>query len=234
MFNDKRIIAMIPARGGSKSIQHKNIKLFCGKPLMVWTIEAAKKSKFLDEVVVSTDDEEIKKVAVENKTKVIDRPEEFATDTAKMVGVIEHAINEIGKNFDYLVLLQPTSPFRTADTIDKAIELAIKNNCDRLLTVSENRSFFWIKEGERFKTLFKNQSRNRQERTPLYKENSCVYVIEIDSFMKNKEIVPDDSDRIYFYETDEIESIDINDEKDFQFAELMFKEMRCDGENKDR
>lgn len=131
MIENKRIISIIPARGGSKGVPRKNIKQLLGKPLIAWTIEEAKSSKYIDRVVVSTDDEEIAEKSKKYGAEVpFLRPEELATDDAKTIDVILHALNWLKTRedyYDFLVLLEPTSPLRDVEDIDKCIEILIDN-----------------------------------------------------------------------------------------------------------
>lgn len=131
MIENKRIISIIPARGGSKGVPRKNIKKLLGKPLIAWTIEEAKSSKYIDRVVVSTDDEEIAEKSKKYGAEVpFLRPEELATDDAKTIDVILHALNWLKTRedyYDFLVLLEPTSPLRDVEDIDKCIEILIDN-----------------------------------------------------------------------------------------------------------
>jgi CMP-N,N'-diacetyllegionaminic acid synthase len=126
VIRDKRIIAIVPARGGSKGIASKNIKLLCGKPLIVWTIDIARRSKLVDELVVSTDSQEIADIARGAGASVpFVRPAELATNTAPTMGVVEHVLehfrNKLATVFEYVVLLEPTSPLREDDDIDQML-----------------------------------------------------------------------------------------------------------------
>lgn len=141
MINNKQIIAIIPARGGSKNIPRKNIKIIAGKPLIVWSIEAAKNSKYIDRVIVSTEDKEIAEVSKDAGAEVLDRPEELATDTATTIAVMQHAIKNI--KGDVFVLLQPTSPIRINNLIDKAIEKFIESGADTLATGRICKDYEW-------------------------------------------------------------------------------------------
>lgn len=122
------ILGLIPARGGSKGVPNKNIKMINGKPLIVWTIERAKQSRLLDKIIVSTESEAIAKIARENGAKVLKRPEYLATDTASTQDVMVHALQNYPA--DILVLLQPTSPYRSEGLIDECICEFIKNEYD--------------------------------------------------------------------------------------------------------
>ncbi len=143
MIQGKTILAIIPARGGSKGLPRKNILPLLGKPLIVWTIKQALASKYLDKVMVSTDDEEIARIAKDHGAEVpFLRPAELATDTAKTMDVIYHALafyKERGISFNYLALLEPTSPLRAEGDIDKSIKLLADHEAeaDSLVSVGE-------------------------------------------------------------------------------------------------
>lgn len=128
MINGKKVLAIIPARGGSKGIPKKNIKPLNGKPLIAWTIEEAKKSVYIDKLIVSTDCEEILEVAKEFGAEVpFKRPAELAQDDTPSVELILHAIDYLS-GYDYITLLQPTSPLRVVKDIDQCISKTIKGN----------------------------------------------------------------------------------------------------------
>lgn len=134
------IIGIIPARGGSKGIKRKNIRDLGGKPLIQYSIEAATRSKKINRIVVSTDDDEIASFSESLGASVIKRPEKLAGDRALVMDAIRHVINyesENSRDYDLLVLLEPTAPFRTAEDIDKTIRLMLKNNADSAATFSE-------------------------------------------------------------------------------------------------
>ena len=126
MYKNKRILALIPARGGSKGIKDKNIIELCGKPLIAYSIDAAKNSKYIDDILVSTDSEKIAEVAKKYGARVpFLRPYELATDTSTTLDVVLHAIDYVNKEekkYDTLILLQPTAPLRKTEDIDSAIE----------------------------------------------------------------------------------------------------------------
>ena len=143
MYKDQFILGVIPARGGSKGIPKKNIKPLAGKPLIVWTIEIAKKSKYLDKTIVSTDDAEIKKVAEQYGGEVpFLRPAELATDKAAMIPVLRHACEtmekQLGRKIDVIVLLDATAPLRSTDDIDSCIQRLADEKRDSVLTVTES------------------------------------------------------------------------------------------------
>ena len=141
-----KIIAIIPARGGSKGIPRKNVKLFLGHPLLSHTIQAAIQSQRVDAVYVSTEDDEIAEVAEQSGAHTIRRPDHLAVDTATTESAIEHALEYLAKQSifpELLVLLQATSPLRPAGAIDRAIDIFYENDCDSLLSISATHRFFW-------------------------------------------------------------------------------------------
>lgn len=144
MINNRRVIAIIPARGGSKGVPQKNIRVICGKPLIVWTIEKALKSRFIDELIVTTDDDEIARISAAAGASVpFRRPPELATDTAPTMAAIEHALDhfrsERGQVFEYVVLLEPTSPLREDDDVDRMLQRLddMRDAYDSIISVGE-------------------------------------------------------------------------------------------------
>jgi len=130
----KVILAIIPARGGSKRLPKKNVRILRGKPLIFYTIDTANKSKYLDRVIVSTDDKKIAEISAKYGAEVIERPKKLARDDSPIIDAIFHVLNKI--EADIVVLLQPTSPLRTAKDIDEAINLFIDNKCDSVISCS--------------------------------------------------------------------------------------------------
>lgn len=143
MINDKKVLAIIPARGGSKGLPGKNIKELCGKPLVAWPIDAAKSSLYVDKIIVSTDDPQIADIARREGAEVpFLRPKELAADNSTTISVIAHAINflsEIGETFEYCILLEPTSPLTEGYDINRAFELleSMRTKADSIVGVSE-------------------------------------------------------------------------------------------------
>lgn len=179
------MIAIIPARGGSKGLPGKNIKEMCDKPLIAYTIEAALKSKSIDHVILSTDDEEIAAVAKKYGAEVpFMRPAELASDTAMAVDNYIYTIGRLEKEWntkiDSFVVLQPTSPLRIAEDIDGAVELFNARNADSVVTyVKEAHPIFWhkkIDENNKLEDIFEGTIANRQELPITYYPNGAVYV----------------------------------------------------------
>lgn len=226
MYKNKRILSIIPARGGSKGIPHKNIMELCGKPLIAYSIEAAKKSKYIDKVLVSTDDQKIKEVSVSFGAEVpFLRPEEISNDSAKSIDVVLHAVNFLknaGESFDYVILLQPTSPLRSSQDIDEAIEKLVGSERESLVSVceaSENPVLMRKIEEDRLKEIFQYEGENlrRQELPSFYIFNGAIYIDTVEMLFKEKRFVDEDT---IPYVMEKGKSIDIDTYFDARIAEL--------------
>jgi CMP-N,N'-diacetyllegionaminic acid synthase len=179
------IVAVIPARGGSKGIPRKNLIDFCGKPLLVWSIQQAKGSRHVREVFVSSDDAGILAVAAKAGAGTIVRPKNISGDKASSEAALLHALKEIeqrqGKPVDLLVFLQATSPLRTSADIDGAVAALIAQKADSLFSASRLEDFcLWQKKGAGFDSVtfdYRNRGR-RQDREPLFLENGSIYVFK--------------------------------------------------------
>lgn len=220
-------LVVIPARGGSKGIPRKNIKELGGRPLIHYTIEAAREV-FNDEFIcVSTDDEEIKKVVEQTSLKVpFLRPAKLATDTAGTRGVLLHALEfykeEIGYKADTVVLLQPTSPFRTGTHIKEAIE-KYHLDLDRVVSVKEtdaNPYYLLYEENEEgyLEQSKKGDFIRRQDCPKVWEVNGAIYVINVESLMKKKMT---EFKKVKKYEMSRIDSIDLDTEIDWYLAEIL-------------
>ncbi len=187
MYHGKKIIALVPARAGSKSVPGKNHAIMADKPLVVWTFQAAKKCPLIDEIICSTNDPKVAQLAQQHHITLIKRPERLATDTTPMLEVVLHLLEVLKKkkqHFDYLVLLQPTSPLRTHTDITKAIKQAIELNASSLASVTKlnlrpGLLLFGTKKADvlRTRSLVKSQAdHRRQDALPIYSVNGAVYV----------------------------------------------------------
>lgn len=221
-----KIIAIIPARGGSKALPRKNVKLLLGKPLIAYTIESALKSKYVNKVVVSTEDEEIAEIAKLYGAEVIKRPKELAKDESPTIDVIFHAINALKvENSDLIVLLQPTSPLRTAEDIDNAIEFFLNNECESVISVCEvEHPPYWdFKiEGGHLKPLFGEEylRMRRQDLPKVYVPNGAIYVSTPENLRRYKSFY---CSKTIPYIMPPERSIDIDNEIDFMLAELLVR-----------
>ena len=214
-------IAFIPVRCGSKSIPFKNIKEFCGKPLVYWNLEALEKSNNIDEIFVATDCEEIKDIVNSfgfSKVKVYDRDEENASDTASTESVMLEFINKQNfKDNDLFFLVQATSPLTQTKDFDKALETLKNENADSLLTCIRTKRFFWDKNANPINYDFINRPR-RQDFDGLFMENGAFYINSIENIKKDKNRL---SGKIAIYEMEEFTAVEIDEEDDWLIAEKM-------------
>lgn len=220
------MIALIPARGGSKGLPGKNIRPLNGKPLIAYAIEAALKAKHIDRVIISTDDEEIARVAVEYGAELpFMRPAELASDTAMAVDNYIYTIDRLEKEgrkpIEAFVVLQPTSPLRIAEDIDGAVELFLKKEADSVISYTkEAHPVVWHKfldtEG-RFVDIFDANIKNRQENRVSYYPNGAVYVFRT-SMIRERQYY---TDRSYAYIMPRTRSVDIDFIEDFEYAEFL-------------
>ena len=193
MYEGKKILAIIPARGGSKGIPHKNIINLCGKPLIAYTIEAAKKSMYVDTVLVSTDDIEIQSVSEQYGAMVpFLRDAMIATDKATTISVVVDAVQRLsmnGENYDVVILLQPTSPLRTTEEIDVAIDVFFQNDMQGVVSVNAvETSPFLLRtiEGHRLQRIISESSTIRRQDMPTYYEvNGAIYINHIREIDEN-------------------------------------------------
>ena len=227
MYNNATFLAIIPARSGSKGLPNKNIKPLCGKPLLAWSIEAARESKYIDEIVVSTDSKEYAEIAKCFGASVpFLRPKELSLDTTTTFEVLEHCIRfyeNLGKWFDYVVLLEPTSPLREKGDIDRAIEKLVGEGADSLSSIGEVKTHPAI-----LKTIVDNRlqafmptlpkTTRRQDNTPLYFPYGVVYIAKTSSLLEEKTFY---TNNCTFYEILPHQCYEIDDVYDFLCIQTM-------------
>lgn len=222
------MIAIIPARGGSKGLPGKNVRPLNGKPLIAYAVEAAQKARHIDRIIISTDDEEIARVAVECGAELpFMRPAELASDTAMAVDNYIYTIGrlekECGKAIDSFVVLQPTSPLRIAEDIDGATELFNKKGADSVISYcQEAHPVSWHKyldEEGRFVDILTSNINNRQDNRVSYYPNGAVYVFRT-AMIRNRKYYTDKS---YAYVMPRNRSVDIDFIEDFEYAEFLLK-----------
>lgn len=225
------ILAIIPARGGSKGVPKKNIKAINGEPLIAYTIKEAKKSKYIERVIVSTEDEEISRISLEYGGEVpYLRPKELAEDHTPGIDPVIHCIEWLRENENYIpeyvCLLQCTSPLRKIQIIDAAIEKIISSGTDSLVSVCESEvSPYWMKriENDRLKDFLEETKvyTRRQDIPAVYRLNGAIYIAKTESLLKNRGWYTDST---LPFVMDKISSVDIDDMIDFRFAEFLMKE----------
>lgn len=225
MFEGKKFLAIIPARGGSKRLPRKNILPLAGKPLIGWSIEAAQKSKYIDSVVVSSDDDEILRIAQAYNVEAYKRGEHLATDNATTVDVLLDVLEHTEKSYDYIVLLQPTSPLRNEVHIDEAIELLRNKKADAIISVCEtDHSPLWsntLPESGDLSHFLRSDVINKrgQDLETFYRINGAIYICKVDRLKKEKKLFIQNNIFAYIMQRDV--SVDIDEPLDFEIANLL-------------
>jgi N,N'-diacetyllegionaminate synthase len=210
-MQNKKIIGIIPARGGSKGIPKKNIKKIAGKPLICWTIEEAKKSKLLDDFYVSTEDGKISEISKKAGAKIIQRPSEFSTDEADQMDAIKHALEAIGGEIG--VILQPTSPVKNKDRIDECIKEFLEKNADSLATGFGCDLFEWG-----------TYNQNRQNLQTFFHDDGNIKILTKDLIKRKERIGKNPIKKII----DREENVQIDNEFDFWVVEKILEKRKED------
>src|SRR3989338_4011254 len=224
MYKGKKIISIIPARAGSKRLPGKNLKLLAGKPLIAHSIEQSLSSKYIDATYVSSEDDEILNIAKKFGAQAIKRPDEFASDTAKTISVLKHAVSCLNdlKDSDIIVLLQPTSPLRTVEEIDKAIEKCIDTTADGVITVTKQKLHpRWSLEktgDESVHFMLENDFSiiRAQDQKETFEINGAVYVYTKKTLMNSEKYVW--GEKMHALIMPNTTSIDIDTLEDFEIA----------------
>lgn len=230
MTKSLKILGVIPARGGSKGIPHKNIVKVGGKPLVAWTIQASLKSKFIDKTVVSSDDPKILEIAKKFGAQIIKRPKALATDKAPATPVVKHVLTYLKNKQNYLpdiiAYLQPTSPLRNCKDIDEAIKLLLKENATAVISVYEIdnkylKSFILDNKGYlKGQGGIQHQFSNRQDTPRLYIPNGAIYLIKRKTFLQSKQLF---SNKTLPYLMSPKKSLDLDTPADLKLLRRIFK-----------
>jgi CMP-N-acetylneuraminic acid synthetase len=219
-------LAVIPARGGSKGVPRKNVRILGGLPLLVHTLRAARAATRLDRILVSTEDEEIAGVARSEGAEVLSRPLSLAGDQVQNTDVIRHALEQAGQGFDRVVLLQPTSPLRTAQDIDACVQLLDQSDTASAMTVTtvEHHPAKVVRldaQGEAVPfTSWSDMEARRQELPTLYRQNGAVYALRTSDFLRENRFILAPC-RVYVMSSEA--SVDIDNELDFLIAEQLLR-----------
>jgi CMP-N-acetylneuraminic acid synthetase len=224
LINGKTILGIVPARGGSKRLPRKNLLLLAGKPLILWSLEVGIKSKYIDKLVVSSDDTEILRVSEISGVQPILRPKELASDEASSIFAVKHVIETIDETFDVIVLLQPTSPLRNEIHIDEALELLVQKEADAVISVSEmEHSPFWaniLPDDKSMAGFIKENVKGirSQDLPKYYRLNGAIFICETVRLMKEKTFMIENN--IFAFEMDRNSSVDIDVKEDLLIAEM--------------
>jgi CMP-N,N'-diacetyllegionaminic acid synthase len=217
------VVALVPARGGSKGIPRKNLVPLGGRSLLAWTLEAARDSQAITRTVVSTEDEEIAAAASDHGAEVLARPAELAADETPMRDVIDHALAELGEP-DVLVLLQPTSPLRRAHHVDEAVALLLRTGADSVVSVVEvphryRPGSLMALDGDRLVRLADDHATTRQEKPVVYARNGPA-ILALRPATLGTDLYGGDC-RPYVMEARD--SVDVDDPFDLELAELLLR-----------
>jgi CMP-N,N'-diacetyllegionaminic acid synthase len=220
LTKDKNVLALITARGGSKGLPRKNVLLARGKPLIAWTVEAAISSECVCRVVLTSDDDEIMTAAKAAGCDVpFCRPAYLADDMANSIDVVLHALDQL-PGYEYVLVLQPTSPLRTAEDIDAAFLLMVNSDAPSCVSVCEvDQSPYWmfrIKDGNKIERLLSENviATRRQDLTPAYVLNGALYIARVDWLQHSKSFV---GEGCIAYVMPKERSLDIDNLEDFEF-----------------
>ena len=226
MDRSSSILGVVPARGGSKGVPRKNICLVRGKPLIVYTLEAASLARCLTRLVVSTEDEEIAQVARLLGVEVLPRPYALAADDTPAIAPVLHAIDAFPE-FDYVVLLQPTSPLRSADDIDMAIDTCLRLKAPACVSVCEARCsphwMYWINDDGQMRPVLEQNAETyarRQDLSPAYALNGAVYVARTDWLRETRNFLTPET---VPFVMDQDRSLDIDTEGDIRMCECLLE-----------
>lgn len=227
MIDGKKVIALIPARGGSQRLPRKNVLPLNGKPLIGWSIEAALSCNYIDKVLVSTDDQEIADISLSFGANVPElRPEHLASNTAKTESVLNYTIDNFCEGYEIIILLQPTSPLRNSQNITEALEEFIIKQANSVVSVTPcEHSPLWtnkLSENGSMRDFLSSEALQRsQDLESYYRLNGAIYIFDIFDFSNKKTITY--TEKTFAYVMDSFSSIDIDNSIDFELAEFFIK-----------
>ena len=225
MFKKRKIVAIIPARKGSKGLKDKNIKRLNKIPLIAYSITHAKRSNFIDKVFVTTDGEKIADISKKFGAEVIRRPKNLCNDVIMPDFAVTHAIkyieNQLKYNFDYVVFLQPTSPLRKKGELDMAIKKCVRNNVDTLFSSTDYKPFIWRWKSNKLSPVnFKPENRQRRQINSEINETGSFYIVKKFSFLKRKDRF---GKKILNFESEFYNSLEIDTAEEFNYINGLLK-----------
>lgn len=230
-----RILVVIPARGGSKGVPGKNVKLLGNKPLIVHALECAIGSDIVSKIVVSTDSDEIAKIASNFDIEVIKRPFELAKDTSDVVTAVQHAYEFINEDFDVIILLQPTSPLRSTKDLNNVITMLQENqqiegviSVVPMNDVHPARMYNLGENNKLFPLLEKGETSRRQDLNPVYYRNGCFYAVRTKAFFEQKSFMVENK-LAYIMNPEWLANIDTV--RDFKLATLLYQDWKNENTN---
>ena len=219
-----KTVVLIPARGESKRLPNKNILPLGGIPLLAHSIRYAQaNSSFIDSIYVTTDNQEIKKVALEFGAQVIDRPQNLSGDFEPTISSLQHALSVLDTNFENVILLQPTNPLRPENLLIDCFEKFKNTNCQSLFTVSLNHNKLGKLVGEKFEPFNYEIGQRSQDLETLYFENGLLYIVKAATIKQGKIITED----AFPYVVNHLfAKVDIDTQDDFDFAEYLYSKIK--------
>ena len=221
-----RVLAVVPARGGSKRVPRKNIRLLNGEPLIAYTLKTALKVDAIDALVVSTDDDEIADIVGNYGVRVIRRPSDLASDSATTEVALLHVLDVLAENneyFDVILVLEPTSPLRSVNTIERAISMLAERNTESVLAVRETFENIGFVSNGFFRPVVPDAPRRSQLRDPFYVESSTIYAATTDWLKRKGTLVCENWGALVVSDS---EALDINTEDDFQLVEYLMSKQQ--------
>ena len=222
MINNNRVICVIPARKGSTRIKNKNIINFYKKPLIYWSILSAKKSKYIDNIFVTSDDDKILKIAQKIGCSIVKRNKKLSNNIIMPDYAVVDVLKKFGKSYEIVVFLQPTAPLRRQDDIDNALKKMIETNTDTILSVNKNKKFIWGKKNrsDMYQPInYKINARPRSQNMNQYEENGSIYITKVSKFLKSKNRL---NGKKMIYEMEDWQNIDIDNKQDLKNCEINF------------
>mgnify|MGYP001345207931 CR=1 FL=1 len=229
MIKGKKILAIVPARGGSKRLPRKNLLPLAGKPMILWSLEAGIKSKYIDKIVVTSDDSDTIKISRKLDIHTIVRPKKLATDEATTYSAIKHVLENIDDIFDLIILLQPTSPLRNETHIDKALEFLDQKKADAVISVCEMlhnplRANTLPEDKSMAGFLKKDRKGKRSQNLPkFFTVNGGIYICRKENYLAEKTFLINKN--IFAFLMDRVSSVDIDEKEDFMIAETFMSNL---------
>ncbi len=223
--NKMRVLAVVPARGGSKRVPRKNVRLLNGAPLIAHTLKTGLEVDAIDTLVVSTDDDEIAGIAADYGVRVIRRPAELSSDTATTEVALLHALDVLADEhefYDAILVLEPTSPLRTSHTIEKAVAMLNDGAAESILAVKETRENIGFVSNGIFRPVVPDAPRRSQLRDPFYIESSTIYAATVDWLRRTGTLVCENWGALVVNDS---EALDINTENDFEYVEFVLSKL---------
>ena len=221
-----KFIFVIPAKGNSQRVKNKNIKKLNGYPLVEHTLRFLKKNKIHKNIYLSTENYKIKKISKKYNINIIDRPKKLCGKYTSTESVLLNLLRKIDfkkKGYEWVVTLQPTSPFRKISTLKKCLKYTKNNSYDVITTFKKNKGDFWINNNQKIKRIFPSWPRNQHQRDGLYEETGSIYINRISQLVKTKSMI---SGAVKLVLTHKKENIDINTLQDFDCSEFILKQKK--------